>query len=245
MIAAEGSTIAHSSESKIGETFEFPRPCNDEEAPAHPQNGKARQSRQNWAQAVSNAARTRQRPATLTENLEALERSIRALEHSARTAKLADIALIPVLAGQIRMLVCRSSPSLNPLLQRCAGLLDIPLTVFAAPTFPLGGELPAVGFDFSFGVTRRFQKEQAIDLDLWLADNGAVVGKRSYTRDQLLCAIANKLGGAHHSPVVDELTHHLMMGKSDGLQIHDALLIELSDNIAALGRAVLAAHKGR
>lgn len=82
------------------------------------------------------------------------------------------------LAGTLRALICRRGRRVYPLLQRAAGLLDLPLTVFSIyhADAVIGSDIPQIDLELcsdNITLEQHYPATAEIDLDMWLNLFGA------------------------------------------------------------------------
>jgi hypothetical protein len=153
------------------------------------------------------------------------------------------------LATRLRALICRPpSKSHRPLLQRCAGQLDLPLILYCIPPLLpqywnpyLAEELPiSLAISINFSPAKIIETQVPMDIDVWLEQQAARGQARHYTNDEVIRAFADT-EGAHYDIGIEPLVYMLKRisaGTDELTLLHDYFLA-VGECVAALGSYVL------
>lgn len=152
------------------------------------------------------------------------------------------------LATRLRALICRPR-SQTPLLQRCAGELDLPLFLYCIPPMlpqywdPCSDErLPLhLSISIDFSPEKISETQVPMDIDFWLRKNAARHQLKCYTNDEVIRAFADT-EAAHYDvgvePLVDAL-RSIRPGTNDMTMLHNYFLM-VAECVMALGNGLLA-----
>jgi len=183
------------------------------------------------------------RPLSLSEEIENLRDSVRAIGEDADRVRAGEKHRTNAVRAAIRELITDLGDSYRPLLFRVAGLLGLPLPVYAMPKgFFLPGLFPAgSGFDCTVAAcAMRFSTERIIDFAEWLRRPMLLHGgKRPFTFDQVIAKSANFLGGAHSASSIPPEIDRTARTTIGGLSANTRFLLSVAAVVAELGQYML------
>jgi hypothetical protein len=151
------------------------------------------------------------------------------------------------LATRLRALICRPK-SQKPLLQRCAGELNLPLILYCIPPVlpqywnPYSDVGPPISLSISidFSPEKVSESQVTMDIDFWLQKKAARYQSNLYTNDEVIRAFADT-EGAHYDIGVEPLVNALksiQRGTNEMTMLHDYLLV-VAQCVMVLGANLL------
>ena len=156
------------------------------------------------------------------------------------------------LATSLRKLICRKEKKNSqhyPLLQRIAGLLDLPLLIYSNPTetpFPVGGLMG--GCHIHLSVIPEVNNQVQMDLDCWLELNHSEQNQGKliqFNNNKLISDLANR-EACHVDDVVfpfsDIISSVKMSEQAYVRSIYAELLIQVAQVTAFLSKQVVDHH---
>ena len=155
------------------------------------------------------------------------------------------------LAARLRSLVRHFKNNKLPLLQHCAAILDLPLTVFVpAPHWTSYDHEPGVEFGFRIFPVKFNSSDIEMDLDVWLSAPFCRFKDNVYTNNDMVRLLADTLGGAHYDKSVEPMADALegwftrSFGVKGVLNGNCALVVECGATAVKLCSDVLGAYNG-
>lgn len=144
-------------------------------------------------------------PLTAAETFKELHDDIIQLRDLVSHIDVGRIQHLNGLSALLRKMICRSGTN-DPILQRCAGLLNLPLIVYSKipSAQETANDPPTWSFSSHIRVSRDHPNDTALDLDLWLTAQCVELGGEQYDNETVLRAIADTTG-AHSDPDWDPL----------------------------------------
>jgi hypothetical protein len=173
-------------------------------------------SKENENQRRKRAQEVKTFKARVGRRLVSLEETIKDLKNARASLKDRMDDLIagktyvdPDIASKLRALICRFSGPSYPLLQRAAGLLNLPLLVFSNQSNEMPPLEPEFWIDPSVSLIQGSRTDVAMDLDIWLdRKRASIKGESPYNNNDILRAIA-EMQGAHYDPSILPLIDYL------------------------------------
>jgi len=155
------------------------------------------------------------------------------------------------LSARIRSTICYMKNKNDlPLLQYCASLTDVPLTVYMPGiSWVNRGNVGAVSIGSRIFSQRMHSDDIELDLDLWLVLDQTVFGDKKISNNGLLRGFSETRGGAHHDksvdPDIDEymMCNGLTVGGYGMFNLMTAFILEVGLVICLMGERVAAAFE--
>jgi hypothetical protein len=183
---------------------------------------------------------------SLSEEIENLRDGVKALAEDAERVRAGEKHRANAMRAAIRELVTDLGQNYRPALIRVAGLLSLPLPIYAIPKgMPVAvtGLMPTTsGFNSDPPrCTKRFSTEQIIDFSEWQRRKMLVLRSRRdpYTFDEVIANSANFLGGGHSPPAIPREIDRMARTTLAGLDANTRFLLGIADVITELGQYVL------
>lgn len=195
----------------------------------------------------SATAKPNRRLLTQAEHLDALEREVHQIHDLTALVRAGARDHVIGLSARIRAVACYMARKTDlPLLQRCAAIADVGLPVFIpAPHWGDYGNKPDVELGSRVFPKRIHSTDIQLDLDVWLSLPSFRFGGTHYSNNDVLRAIADTMGGAHHDksvdPNIESIQTHVstVMGTPHSFDMLSAFVVEAGTAILALSETVV------
>lgn len=214
------------------------------------QNREMQRQRTEWANSL--APRKGRRKVSLGEAIRDLADAQSQLADMLKSFRRGDTYFASSLAALLRSLLSMPTKSMNPLLQRAAGLLDLPLIIYAKATGP--SKIPArdsvrIFMQTHVLPTHEEATDSAMDLAYWLQLPTTLTRDRAYTNDETIRAIADTRG-SHFDPSLEPLVDDLraiMKGLSNygPVTMYNDFLLSVARVADSLSSRVITAFHAR
>jgi hypothetical protein len=176
-----------------------------------------------------------------------LDNAIKQLNDQITAIRRGELYQDTALATRLRALICRPR-SQTPLLQRCAGELNHPLTLWCIPPLlpqfwdPCSDEQLSLHLSISidFSPEKISETQVPMDIDFWLQKKAARHQSRCYTNDEVIRAFADT-EAAHYDVGMEPLVNALKSvrtGTNDMTMLHNYFLM-VAECVVRLGSGLL------
>lgn len=176
-----------------------------------------------------------------------LSNALKQLNDQIAAIKRGELYHDTALATRLRALICRPR-SQKPLLQRCAGELNLPLILYCIPPLlpqywdPSSDEgIPiSLSISIDFSPEKVSESQVPMDIDFWLQKKAARHQSKLYTNDEVIRAFSDT-EGAHYDIGVEPLVNALksiQRGTNEMTMLHDYLLV-VAQCVIVLGANLL------
>jgi len=197
--------------------------------------------------ASSATAKPHRRLLTQAEHLGALQREVNQIHDLATLVRAGARDHVIGLSARIRAVACYMARKRDlPLLQTCAAIANVGLPVFMpAPHWADYGNKPDVELGSRVFPNPIHSTDIQLDLDVWLSLPLFRFGGTHYSNNDVLRAIADTMGGAHHDksvdPNIESIRTHTstVMGTPHSFDMLSAFVVEVGAAILALSEDVV------
>lgn len=162
-------------------------------------------------------------PATNDEPYIRLHEALKQLSDQTIAIRRGETYQDTALAARLRALICRAKRQ-YPLLQMCAGKLELPLILYSIPPSLPHHWDPNRDVSFSSSIElsinthtspiKTIATQVEMDLDYWLQEQAANLGSKPYTNNEILLAFANT-EASHYDVGVEPLVRTLKSMKQN------------------------------